>query len=96
VKSEDKGIVRWAADQIHDRNLPTMTFYEFSTYCHLRSSLKMPATGNMLVHLYKWVEAAVEQPNTKIKPKQFLRNMKYIFDTAPVDTENEILYKKVR
>lgn len=56
----------------------------------------MPATGNMLVHLYKWVEAAVEQPNTKIKPKQFLRNMKYIFDTAPVDTENEILYKKVR
>jgi len=85
MKSDDRNIVRWAAEQVHDRSLPSMSFYEFSTYCHLRSSLKMPATRNMLVHLYKWVEAAVEQPNTKINPVFFLKNIKYIFDTAPVD-----------
>lgn len=61
-----------------------MTLYEFSTYCYLRRALKVPATNVLLVHLYKIVEAEVEQPSGKVKPRFLLQNMKYIFGTAPV------------
>ena len=56
MKSEDKDIVLWALEQIHDRNIPSMTLYEFSTYCYLRMMLRQPATRTMFVHLYKWIE----------------------------------------
>ncbi len=79
MKTDDKAIVLWALGQVHDRNLASMNPYEFSTYCYLRKLLKMPATQNILVHLYKWIEGEVENPAGKIRPKYFLQNMKYIF-----------------
>jgi len=36
LKTSDKDIVDWALNQVDTRNLPTMTPYEFSTYCYLR------------------------------------------------------------
>lgn len=48
----------------------------------------------MLVHLYKWIEGEVEAPSKKMRPNHFLQNMKYVLETAPVDEENELLYKK--
>lgn len=48
----------------------------------------------MLVQLYKWVEGEVESPTDKIRPKYFLANMKYIFETAPVNEYNDLLYKQ--
>jgi len=47
----------------------------------------------MLIHLYKWVEGEVWQPSNKIKPKYFLANMKYIFETAPSNQLQDIFYK---
>jgi|JI6StandDraft_1071083.scaffolds.fasta_scaffold137633_1 hypothetical protein len=59
MKTEDKELVQWALNQVHDRYLGVMTFYEFSTYCYLRKILKVPATNNLLVHIYKIVEGEV-------------------------------------
>jgi hypothetical protein len=36
----------------------------------------------------------VERPTDKIRPRYFLANMRYIFESAPVDQYNDILYKK--
>lgn len=92
MKTEDKDLVLWSLDQVHDRYLGSMTLYEFSAYCHIRKTLKVPATRNLLVHIYKIVDAEVEHPTDKIKPKYFLQNMKYVFETAPVEEEKFILY----
>jgi hypothetical protein len=82
--SDDKAIISWAIAQIHDRNLQSMSRYEFSTYCYLRNILGYKATSKMVVHLYKWIEGEVESPSTKIRPRFFLANLKYIFATAPL------------
>lgn len=85
MKGEDRGIVEWALQQVHDRNLASMTAYEFSTYCYLRSRMRVPATSSLLVHLYKMIEGEVEQPSGRIRPRFFLHNIKYIFATAPLN-----------
>lgn len=71
-----------------------MNHYEFSTYCYLRQKLHIPASEKMLVHLYKWIEGEAWQPSNKIKPKFFLANMKYIFETASTENLNDIFYKQ--
>jgi len=71
--------VYWALEQVNQRNLGSMSRYDFSTYCFLRYLLKAKPTANLLVHMYKWIEGEVEKPTGRLNPSFFLANLKYIF-----------------
>lgn len=57
MKNDNREIILWTLEQLDQRNLPSMSYYEFSTYCHLRQLLKVPPTQRLIFHAYKWIEA---------------------------------------
>lgn len=43
-EGEHLDVLKYAMDQVHERHLPTMTFYQFCTFCQLRFRAKLEPT----------------------------------------------------
>jgi hypothetical protein len=79
MKGENSEIVLWTLEQLDKRNLTSMSYYQFSTYCYLRQALRVPPTERLIFHTYKWIEGEVERPTGKFKPNWFFKNIRYAF-----------------
>lgn len=98
---EDKQIIISTINDIHERFLPSLSLYHFSSYIQIRCLAGLDCTENIFVHFYKYVQQFSEhnQEGEQIKKfslKVFLKILKYVFknkNAAYLQTNKEMLYK---
>ncbi len=79
--------------EIHDRHLPTLNFYKFSTYCQLRYLSKLPPTEALMLHFFRHLEAQKVNGTNKISIERLAELSNYIFSREYPNCQ-DIMHKK--
>lgn len=101
ISVEDRQIVISTINDIHDRLLPSLSLYHFSTYIQIRCLAQLECTENIFIHFYKFVQQFSEhniegEQVKKFSLKVFLRILKYVFRNKKatyLHNNKEMLYK---
>ena len=56
ISPEDRSIVLSTIQDIHERFLPSISLYHFSTYCQIRCLAGLSCSENIFVHFYKFIQ----------------------------------------
>lgn len=91
----DADVLLYAFKEVHDRHLTAMSFYSFCTYCQLRYRAKLPPTEALMLHFYRFLEAARENPNPKLTVERLGQLSNYIFSREYPECINLMTKPKV-
>lgn len=84
----DSDVFDFAFKEIHERHLASLSFYHFSNYCQLRYRAKYPPSQALMLHFYKFLEAATHNPNPKLTIERLGAISNYIFSREYPECSN--------
>lgn len=84
LSADDRQILIVTINDIHERLLPSLSLYHFSSYIQIRCLAGLSCTEKIFVHFYKYIQKFSEETQNgeqtkKFSLKVFLKILKYVF-----------------